>query len=339
MHLTVDTRPPESWARIVAELRGNIFHSVGWSRISESAFSRPLFFTWTSAGGRIDAVAIGMERRAHIPAVGRWLKRLEFETYPAVRDSSADALEQTLRAVVGFARDGRFMAIEIGSFMAPQPCPAMAGMGLHLHRRTEFVMDLTASDDTLLKGFSSHQRRKHRKAEKHGLEFREATTLDAMKEFRELQVRSRDRRLERGEDIGVLEDSYYEEIGRKYFAHDLGRVFLATHEGEPVSAAFVSIYGGRALYVYGGSSDAGFRLDAPAFLFWNIFRRCRDLNCTEFNLGGVPADAESPDHPSNGLYRFKAGFGGRVIPCVSGSSEDLRPILRRARQLAARIRR
>jgi lipid II:glycine glycyltransferase (peptidoglycan interpeptide bridge formation enzyme) len=138
---------------------------------------------------------------------------------------------------------------------------------------------------------------------------------------------SRERRVKRGEQIGLLDDVQFEELGRGYFDKNLGRVFLMLNDDEPVSAAFVSIYAGQALYVYGGSSDEGFNLDAPGLLFWHIFARCRELGCREFNLGGVPASAVNKESQSHGLYRFKAGFGGRQVECLSGSVENLNPRL------------
>ena len=97
------------------------------------------------------------------------------------------------------------------------------------------------------------------------------------------------------------------------------------YEGRPVSAAFISIYSGRVLYVLGGSEPKGFELDAPAALFWSVLNRCAELGCREFNFGGVPASAKDPQSVAHGLYRFKAGFGGRQVMRVSGAMENLQP--------------
>lgn len=338
MDLSVSHNPPDHWSRTVTELGGTIFHSAEWADIEPSPNSRPCFFTWTDGGASPTAIALGVEQWSRIPLVGRRLKRLAFDTYPLVADPGSEALPTAIRDLVEFARQDGFMGIQIGSFMAPTPVPEMEDLGLEVQPRIEFVIDLDRTDEEMIADFSSHHRRKLRKALKHDLVLQEATTMEAMAEFRRLQVRSRDRRIERGEDMRVLDDSYYEELGRKYFKHGLGRVFLATHEEEPVSAAFVSLYNGRALYVYGGSSDDGFQMDAPAFLFQRTFASCRELGCTEFNLGGVPGGATESDHPSHGLYRFKAGFGGRQVECLSGHTDALRPGLTRLKRVADAVR-
>ena len=94
----------------------------------------------------------------------------------------------------------------------------------------------------------------------------------------------------------------------------------------PVSAAFVSIHDGKAYYVFGGSSDRGFAMNASVLLFMNIFAHCRTVGCREFNLGGVPGAAVGESSQSHGLYRFKAGFGGEEVPCFSLRADDLQPI-------------
>ena len=121
-------------------------------------------------------------------------------------------------------------------------------------------------------------------------------------------------------------DARVEEFGQAYFERRLGEVHYLTYESSPVSAAFVSIHDGKAYYVFGGSSDRGFAMNAPVLLFMNIFARCRTTGCREFNLGGVPGAAVSKSSQSHGLYRFKAGFGGEKVSCVSLRADTLQPV-------------
>ncbi|MCG8375137.1 MAG: peptidoglycan bridge formation glycyltransferase FemA/FemB family protein, partial [Chlorobiales bacterium] len=34
--------------------------------------------------------------------------------------------------------------------------------------------------------------------------------------------------------------------------------------------------------------------------------------CTQYDFYGIPPE-EDPDHPMSGLFRFKVGFGGRIV--------------------------
>jgi hypothetical protein len=327
MRLGISRSCGDRWLRWIEKLEGNIYHSPEWADMQSTNHSCPLFFHWLDHNQRCVGIAVGIQSWSSIPFIGRLSKRLDFDTYPAVEHHNIDLTRTILRKLLDFAKTYGYRCISINSYMAKVAVPDMHQLGFNPKERMEFILDLTMDEEKLWKALSTHHKRKIKKAKKHDLHIEEASTLDAFKKFSKLQRMSRDRRVKRGEHIGLLDDIQFEELGRRYFDKNLGRVFLMMHQKEAISAAFVSIYADKGLYVYGGSSDKGFGMDAPGLLFWHIFERCRELGCKEFNLGGVPASAVNPESESYGLYRFKAGFGGRQVKCLSGSTENLRPRL------------
>lgn len=321
--LTVTSVPPLDWQADLEACGGTLYHTVLWGEAHASPLSRPLFFRWRDTDGRCTAVAVGIERRSPAQGIGRLFRRLDFESYPALASVTAEGARDAIAQLVEYAADHGYRAVSVQSYAARVAACDLAAIGLTPAPRVEFVVDLTASAEESWKRLSSHHRRKIKRASAHRLTFAEARSLEALRQAREVQIQSRDRRVARGEEIPVGDDAYYERLGARLFAGEAGRVLLAAKDGEVVSAAFIWVYRGAAFYVFGGSSDAGFALDAPAWLFWEGFERCRASGCSEFNLGGVPASALDPDSPSHGLYRFKEGFGGRQVPCVSGHAENL----------------
>lgn len=326
MRLVVSKSVCVEWSGWFKKFKGNIYHSSEWAETRYSDHSHPLFFHWLDDNNCCLGIAVAIKSWSTIPYIGRFSTRLDIETYPAVRDGDVDLTRSMIKQLMGFAKKGGYRRLTIQSYGTPIMVPDMAHLGFTTTPRIEFILDLTMSETELLKRLSEHHRRKIKKAKKYGLSFEEFCTLDAMRRFRNLQVCSRDRRMQRGEYTGMLDDAYYEDLGKSYFEKNLGRVFLMTHENQSVSGAFITIYEGRAYYVYGGSNDEGFKMDAPALLFWKIFSRCRELGCREFNMGGVPASAVNPEAKSHGLYRFKSGFGGQRVMCLSGSANNLSPI-------------
>jgi hypothetical protein len=282
-----------------------------------------LFFELRSDTDECCGIAVGIESWSPVPLIGVFSRQLEFETYPAVSRDRGDLIKTMLRQLVAYAKKKGCRRVAFNSFLTRAMVPGIKSLGLNTKPRVEFVLDLSLPDNELINQFNTHHKRKIKKALKHKMEFNEASDSIAMRQFRRLQVQSRDRRLQRGEDMAVTGDAFYEALGKKFFAANLGKVFMLTYQGQPVSAAFVALYDRRALYMYGGSSDLGFENDAPPLLFKYIFQRCRELGCQEFNLGGVPAEAESPEALSHGLYRFKAGFGGAQIPCENAYADNL----------------
>lgn len=325
LRLTVADRADRDWSAWLEKLGGNIYHSKEWAEIQVSATSRSLFFHWQDDSDCVVAIALGVENWSRLPLLGRHSKRLELESYPATDSSHQGLIDDLLPQLLDYAQKSGHSSLKVQSYYTDsRPLPA-AQPSFATEDRIEFLVDLTKDEEQLWKNLGSTHRRKIGKARKHNLKFESADDLEGMRTFRKLQIQSRDRRENRGEDIGRIEDSYYEKLGQAYFERSLGRVHFMTDKGVAISGAFVSIYNKKAYYVYGGSSDEGFEMNAPALLFWEMFSNYRESGCLEFNLGGVPASAADKEAQSHGLYRFKAGFGGSQISCVSLSAENLQP--------------
>ncbi|MDR1586961.1 MAG: peptidoglycan bridge formation glycyltransferase FemA/FemB family protein [Treponema sp.] len=90
------------------------------------------------------------------------------------------------------------------------------------------------------------------------------------------------------------------------------RLYLAKHEGDTLAAALTLFRGDRATYLYGASSGLKRNLMAPYALQWRAMKDAKAAGCTVYDLFGIPP-FDDPSHPMTGLYRFKTGFGGRII--------------------------
>jgi lipid II:glycine glycyltransferase (peptidoglycan interpeptide bridge formation enzyme) len=90
------------------------------------------------------------------------------------------------------------------------------------------------------------------------------------------------------------------------------RLYLASHEGEPVAAIVTLFRGDEAVYLYGASSDRKRNLMASYALQWQAMRDAKAAGCLCYDLFGIPPN-EDPAHSMAGLYRFKTGFGGRIV--------------------------
>ena len=89
-------------------------------------------------------------------------------------------------------------------------------------------------------------------------------------------------------------------------------LYTAEYEGETLAAIIVLFRGREAVYLYGASSNYMRNLMSPYALQLRAMMDARDAGCTEYDLFGIPP-REDPNHPMAGLYRFKTGFGGRII--------------------------
>ena len=89
-------------------------------------------------------------------------------------------------------------------------------------------------------------------------------------------------------------------------------LFTATYEGELIAGIIVLLYGNRATYLYGASSNSKRNLMPNYALQWEAMKYAKETGCDEYDLFGIPPEND-PGHPMYGLYRFKTGFGGKII--------------------------
>jgi lipid II:glycine glycyltransferase (peptidoglycan interpeptide bridge formation enzyme) len=118
------------------------------------------------------------------------------------------------------------------------------------------------------------------------------------------------------------------------------RLYIAEHEGSPLAAIVVLLRGSRAVYLYGASSDRKRDLMAPYALQVKAMEDAMASGCGEYDLFGIPpvSAEEDPDHPMAGLYRFKTGFGGRVVHRPGSWDYPLRPLAYRLFRAAESLR-
>jgi len=90
------------------------------------------------------------------------------------------------------------------------------------------------------------------------------------------------------------------------------RLYTAAHENDTLASIVVLFRVPYATYLYGASSNEKRNLMAPYALQWRAMQDAKEAGCLYYDLFGIPPN-EDPNHPMAGLYRFKTGFGGKII--------------------------
>ena len=181
-------------------------------------------------------------------------------------------------------------------------------------------------DETLLQAMKPKWRYNIRLAEKKGVVVSEVRAGDPWAEplsvfyrlYRETSERDR---------IALHPERYYRglfELASRYSSPtgkrpDL-RLWTASHEGEALASIVTLFWGKQAVYLYGASSNEKRNLMPAYALQWAAIRAAREAACSSYDFYGIPP-SDDPNHPMAGLYRFKTGFGGRVVH--RGGSWDL----------------
>jgi len=124
--------------------------------------------------------------------------------------------------------------------------------------------------------------------------------------------------------FGIHLREYYQKAYQLFAPDQRCALFQAEYEGKPLAAIMVFLSGDRAWYLYGASSDEE-RNRMPTYLLqWEGMRWSSRQGCTQYDLWGVPDASEEEletgfTNRSDGLwgvYRFKRGFGARLVRSI-----------------------
>jgi len=194
----------------------------------------------------------------------------------------------------------------------------------HEQPEATVLLDLTKSDEEILKGMHEKGRYNIRLAQRHGVVTEESKDTDAFYELLR-QTGKRDR-------YGIKPKSHYE----KFLMLPRSFLLLAYAPGEtrnrisdlsPLAGLLGVVSGGTGIYYYGASDHAGRAKMAPSLLQFEAMKFCRSHGATTYDLFGI-APNDDPKHPWSGVTRFKKQFGGEVLMYPPEQEVTLMPIVK-----------
>lgn len=258
---------------------------------------------------------------------------------PLVDWERPEEVAELLEALAGAARARRTVALIVEPDLPDEPRwrELLTTLGLRpsplgsIQPRQTLVVDIGRSEADILAAMKPKTRYNIRLAQRKGVTVWEGTESDFPAFHRLMaETAARDR-------FGVHAPAYYEQAYRLFVPRGWARLLMAGVEGNPVAALMVFALGRRAWYFYGASSDAHREKMPTYWLQWEAMRWARSQGCAEYDLWGVPDEDEGRLEAEFtrrrdglwGVYRFKRGFGGRLIRMVGAWERPLRPTLHR----------
>ena len=330
----------EEWEAFVSgHGQGHLLQSWGWGELKAGPNWQPLRLAlYSGATGQIVAAAQVLRRTApYLPArlghlayvpkgpvldwqastqSGESLARLFLHTLRAfLRRQGALALqiEPHLEAGTASAHLAQTYLRELG-FCATQPVQPL---------RT-IILDIQPAEETLLARMKEKWRYNVRLAARKGVKVRVASTLDELRAWYALLQTTGER-----DHFGIHTFDYYRRVWQVLGPRHQAQLFLASAEGELLAGVFVGLLGREAIYLYGASSNARRNLMPNYLLQWEAMRWAREAGASTYDLWGIPA-TDQADEAMAGVYRFKSGWGGRVVSFIGNYEYAYHPLLLRA---------
>lgn len=175
------------------------------------------------------------------------------------------------------------------------------------------VVNIEGDEEDILAEMKQKTRYNIRLAGRKEVVVRASDDLDAFAEMMEI-TGERDA-------FGVHTGEYYRRAYDLFHPLGMCELFLAYYQGQPLAGLMAFARGERAWYFYGASNNQE-RNRMPTYLIqWEAIRWAKARGCTSYDLWGVPdrdeevleAQFTSRSDGLWGVYRFKRGFGGKVV--------------------------
>jgi lipid II:glycine glycyltransferase (peptidoglycan interpeptide bridge formation enzyme) len=246
---------------------------------------------------------------------------------PLVDWRDPQQVQALLDGIADVARHRRAVALKIEPELPddPQMAALLSGYGFlaghTIQPRSTIVLDLQPGEDAILARMKSKWRYNVRLAERKGVQVREGDRAD-LAPFQRLvdETGQRDR-------FGVHSAEYHAAAYDLFVDAGQAVWLLAEAKGQILAAIVVFALGDKGWYFWGASGSAHRNLMPNHALQWAAIRWARERGCRSYDLWGIPdevgSDPAAYKDPKTwgsgglwGVYRFKRGFGGRVVRSV-----------------------
>jgi peptidoglycan pentaglycine glycine transferase (the first glycine) len=343
--------PPSSWNELIASLSiAHLLQTWEWSQVKAKYGWQAMPFVWEDTKGKPVAAAMVLKRSVPIRGFAKKMCVLYIPKGPLLDWNEAPLRASVLNDLQAFAKHEGAIFIKIdpdvilgtGVPGAEDAIDHGDGQAVRcelnerswkdsqdqIQFRNTMLIDLTHSEDELLKRMKQKTRYNIRLAQKKGVSVR-AGTADDLSLLYKMYARTSVR-----DGFLIREEGYYQTVWRSFMgiaptAHSLQpftEALIAEVNGEPVGAISLFYFNGQAIYLFGMSGETH-REKMPNYLLqWEAIRRAKLLGCRIYNLWGAP-DAFNEQDGLWGVFRFKDGLGGSVSRTLGAWDFTPNPLL------------
>ena len=178
------------------------------------------------------------------------------------------------------------------------------------------VIDLTKSEEEILKDMKQKGRYNIRLAEKKGVIVKESK--DASR-FYEILKETTQR-----DGFTPHNEKFYQTMIDELEPIKMAKLYIAEYEGQAIAGLIATFYGETATYYYGASSNTHRNVMAPYLLQWYAIKEAKKQGFANYDFLGI-APPNNKNHPWEGVTSFKKKFGGETVQYVKAKEFVFKP--------------
>lgn len=172
--------------------------------------------------------------------------------------------------------------------------------GKKLFTPSTFWIDLTKSEEELLKSFHPKTRYNIKLAQKKGVTVKENSSNKAFEKYWELMKATTKR-----QKFYAHNKKYHKLMWQTLSKSGIAKLLTASYKNEVIVAWILFIWKDFLYYPYGASSDKYKNVMAPNLMMWEAIRYGKSLGLKTFDLWGRET--------GKGFTKFKEGYNPKVV--------------------------
>ncbi len=185
-----------------------------------------------------------------------------------------------------------------------------------LFTKYNFLVDLTKSEEELLKSMHPKTRYNIRVAQKHGVKVEQNSDDGAFEIYLKLYFETTKRQGYHGHN-----KEYHRKVWKTLKAAGMARLLIAYYQlpatnYQPLTAWMLLNFKDTLYYPYGGSSKTHPEVMANNLVAWKAIKLGKELGCKKFDMWGALGPNADPKDPWFGFHKFKQGYGGKLVEYV-----------------------
>lgn len=300
---------PEAWESLHREMEGNIFQTFPWIRAMQKSGLAPVFFI-ARENSRVRGALALFIRNYRIPLLGRH-KSGRIPSLVGMGKPLLDGEKNGVFKAIMKSVDEQAAVLKAASLNWPtdftlfEEPDCLKSCGFEVVPFGTYRLDLAKGIDALWKNLHKHKRRNIKKARKNDVCVRQSNNLNTYLALHaQLAAKLKYPVQSVSDRIRNIFDCLKNE-GRC-------KLFIAYHNSEAVSGAFILLGNDTAYYLYGASAKDD-KSASSHLLHWTVVEWAHENGLKFYDfLGVVPEDRA--DAAIRGVNRFKREFNGDFCP-------------------------
>ena len=194
--------------------------------------------------------------------------------------------------------------------------------GRPLFTKYTFRLDLTNSEEKILKGMKSKTRYNLRLAQKKGVRVVENTTLEGMENYITILGETTKR-----QGFYAHTPDYFRKMWQSLGKSGILRIFQAEYQDQVLASWIVFVFGESLYYPYGASRSIHREVMASNLMMWELIKFGKSKQLKIFDMWGALGPDADKSNKWFGFHKFKEGYGGDLSEFVGTFDLVLNPPL------------